>query len=66
MSKCLPGGDLVLLAAAVAIAISAELSADDTGVLANVFNAIGDNLAIISDKKGRDKDEKNNNSMPLY
>ncbi|MCE5235346.1 MAG: hypothetical protein ABFC62_00375 [Clostridiaceae bacterium] len=46
-----PGSDLVLLAASIAIAISDDLSADDTNVLAGLFCAIGDNLAIIATQK---------------
>lgn len=51
MAQCPPGSDLVVLAASIAIAISADLSADDTNILATLFDAIGDNLAIIAAKK---------------
>jgi len=51
MSKCFPGSDLVLLAAAIAIVISDGLSADDIDILSGLFTSIGDNLAIISAKK---------------
>lgn len=51
MPSCPPGSDLVLFAASVAIAISEGLSADDIGILAGLFCAIGDNLAIIATKK---------------
>lgn len=51
MPQCLPGSDLVLLSASIAIGISNDLSADDTAVLSGVFMAIGDNLAIIAAKK---------------
>jgi hypothetical protein len=46
----LPGGDLVLIAAAIAITISENLSNDDIELLAALFNAIGDNLALIATK----------------
>lgn len=51
MPPCSPGSDLVLLAASIAIAISTDLTADETNILANLFSAIGDNLAIIAAKK---------------
>lgn len=51
MSNCMVGGDLVMLAASVALAISSDLSADDTSTLATLFTAIGDNLAIIAVRK---------------
>ncbi len=51
MKQCSPGSDLVLLAASIAIALSDDLSADDTNILAEIFCAIGDNLAIIAAKK---------------
>lgn len=51
MSLCVPGDDLVLTAAAIAISISKDLNADDTSILAGLFTAIGDNLAIIAAKK---------------
>ncbi|HHT16915.1 MAG TPA: hypothetical protein GXZ77_04275 [Papillibacter sp.] len=47
----LPGGDLVLIAAAIAITISENLSNDDIELLAALFNAIGDNLALIATKR---------------
>jgi hypothetical protein len=50
MQQC-PGSDLVLLAASIAIALAEGLSPDDTGILAGLFTAIGDNLAIIAVKK---------------
>jgi len=51
MSVCVPGDDLVLAAAAIAITISKGLSADDTNDLANLFSAIGNNLNLIASKK---------------
>lgn len=51
MSMCVPGDDLVLAAAAIAITISKGLSADDTNMLADLFSAIGSNLSIIAAKK---------------
>ncbi|MEA4953930.1 MAG: hypothetical protein VB096_00220 [Pseudoflavonifractor sp.] len=51
MPPCPPGSDLVLLAASIAVSISTDLTADQTNILANIFSAIGDNLAIIAAKK---------------
>ncbi len=51
MLQCSPGSNLVLLATLIAIAISKDLTADDTNILAGLFNAIGDNLAIIAAQK---------------
>ena len=51
MPSCSPGSDLVLLAASIAVAISTDLTSDEINILANFFNAIGDNLAIIAAKK---------------
>ena len=51
MSRCSPGSDLVLLSASMSIALAADLTADDTNILACLFSAIGDNLAIIAAKK---------------
>jgi hypothetical protein len=41
----------VLIAAAIAITISENLSNDDIELLAALFNAIGDNLALIATKR---------------
>ncbi|HWR55492.1 MAG TPA: hypothetical protein VN462_03195 [Negativicutes bacterium] len=51
MPQCPPGSDLVLMAATIAIGLSNDLSADDTAILAGLFCAVGDNLAIIAAKK---------------
>jgi hypothetical protein len=51
MSQCPAGGDLVMLAASIALAISSDLSADDINLLAVLLCAIGDNLAIIAARK---------------
>lgn len=51
MSKCPGGGELVMLAASIAMVISSDLPADYINTLANLFNAIGDNLAIIANSK---------------
>lgn len=51
MPQCPPGSELVLLSASVAIGLSNDLSASDTSVLAGIFTAIGDNLALIAFKK---------------
>ncbi|MDF3005329.1 MAG: hypothetical protein K0S22_1801 [Oscillospiraceae bacterium] len=51
MPQCYPGSDLVLLAASLAITLSAELTASETNILAGLFTSIGDNLAIIAAKK---------------
>jgi len=42
------GGELVALAAAFALAISENLSADEIDLLSDFFNALGDNLALIA------------------
>ena len=47
----LPGEDLVLLAAAIAISISKALSTDDIVLLAALLDAIADNLEIIATKR---------------
>ena len=47
----LPGGDLVLIAAAIAITISENLSNDDIELLAALLDAIADNLALIATKR---------------
>ncbi len=60
MSLCPPGSELVLWAASMAISISAELSADDTNVLASIFNSIGDNLAILAAKKQQCEEAQKN------
>ncbi len=51
MSNCMAGGDMVMLAASVALAISSNLSADDINTLAILFTAIGDNLTLIAARK---------------
>jgi hypothetical protein len=51
MSLCVPGDDLVLAAAIMAIAISSNKNADEVNILSGLFSAIGDNLAIIASKK---------------
>lgn len=48
MSKCPPGVDLVFLGASIASAISADLTAEEATLLAALFAAVGDNLAIIA------------------
>lgn len=58
MPSCPPGSELVLLAASMAISISAELSADETNILSSLFNAIGDNLGIIAAKKQQCEEAK--------
>lgn len=51
MSQCSYGDDLVLMAATLAISLSRDLDADGANILANFFNALGDNLAIIAAKR---------------
>ena len=51
--NCNSGTDLVLLASSLAILIAGDLNADDINIIGNLFNAIGDNLAIIAAKKQR-------------
>jgi hypothetical protein len=53
MPNCSPGSELVLLAASISIALSADLSADDTDTLASLLNAIGENLSIIAAQKAQ-------------
>ncbi len=49
--KWSPGSELVLVAAVIAIMLASDLNADETNMLANLFDAIGDNLALIATKK---------------
>lgn len=51
MAQCAPGSELVLLAASIAISLSSDLTADEINILAGLFSALGDNLAIIAAKK---------------
>lgn len=51
MSLCVPGDDIVLAAAIIAIAISSDKKADEINILSGLFSAVGDNLAIIASKK---------------
>lgn len=51
MSSCNEGAALVYLASTIAIAIAEGLNAEDTNILGNLFNAIGDNLSILASKK---------------
>lgn len=44
----LSGSNLIALASSLAILISQNLSADEIGVLAAFFTALGDNLAILA------------------
>ncbi|WP_283608839.1 DUF6774 domain-containing protein [Faecalispora anaeroviscerum] len=48
---CNPGDDLVLAAATIAISISKGKSATEVNILAVLFSAIADNLAIIAAKQ---------------
>lgn len=48
MPQCSSGTDTVLLASAAAIAISKEVSPGEMNLLANFFNSLGDNLAILA------------------
>ncbi|MGI6745577.1 MAG: hypothetical protein BWY46_01715 [Firmicutes bacterium ADurb.Bin300] len=49
--NCNSGTDVVLLASSLAILIAGDLNVDDINILGSLFNAIGDNLAIIAAKK---------------
>lgn len=61
MSDCIPGSDLVMIAAAFSVALSSGLSADEISILAGLFSAIGDNLALIAAKKDIANDINNEN-----
>ena len=47
----LSGSNLIAIASSLAILISQDLSADEIGVLAAFFTALGDNLAILAINK---------------
>ena len=49
----LSGSNLIAIASSLAILISQDLSADEIGVLAAFFTALGDNLAILAINKNR-------------
>lgn len=51
MAQCCPGDDLVLLAALIAISLARGLDKETLNILANLYSAIGDNLAIIAAKR---------------
>ena len=54
MNNSSSGNELVLLASTIAILISKKSSVEDIEILAALFTAIGDNLAIIATKRGSD------------
>lgn len=51
MAQCCPGDDLVLFAALIAISLARGLDAETMNILANLYCAIGDNLAIIAARR---------------
>jgi hypothetical protein len=51
MPRCCPGDDLVLFASAIAISLSRNRNPAEINILANLFAAVGDNLAIIAAKR---------------
>jgi hypothetical protein len=50
-----------MIAAAFSVALSSGLSADEISILAGLFSAIGDNLALIAAKKDIANDINNEN-----
>lgn len=53
----LSGCELSALASIISISISNNLSDDDINILANLFNTIGDNLALISSSSSHQNKE---------
>ncbi len=53
MNSC-SGEELALLGVAIAIQISANISADEANILGALFNVIGDQLALIAATKVSD------------
>ena len=51
MAQCCPGDDLVLLAALISIAVARGMGTEDLNILANLYSAIGSNLAVIAAKR---------------
>jgi hypothetical protein len=47
------GNELVVLASTLSIFISEIADPDQLDVLSNIFNAIGDNLAVIASTQGK-------------
>lgn len=56
MNSC-SGEELALLGVAIAIQISANVSADEASILGALFNVIGDQLALIAATKVSDNSE---------
>ena len=52
------GYNLIGLSSSLAILISENLSALDTGILAGFFTGIGDNLAILATSKALEEEKK--------
>ncbi len=50
------GGDLIAAAAALSIAIAQGKTAEELGLLATLFNVIGDNLALLALKAPGEED----------
>ena len=51
------GNELVLLASTIAILIAEKSSTDNISILATLFTAIGDNLALIATKRSLNEAE---------
>lgn len=48
MPQCSSGHELVVISSGLAIAISERFNTDQINLLANFFNALGENLALIA------------------
>lgn len=48
MLQKVPGEKLVGAAAVIAVSLSERLELEEINILANLFNAVGDNLAVIA------------------
>lgn len=51
MLQCSSGNELVVLASSLAVALSERSTKEEINILANFFNALGDNLAIIASRQ---------------
>lgn len=51
MAQCNPGDDLVLAAAAIALSLSRGMELSELNVLAELTNAVGQNLSVIAAKR---------------
>lgn len=55
MLQKVPGEKLVGAAAVIAVSLSERLGLEELNVLANLLNAVGDNLAVIAAQREADK-----------